>query len=267
MEFKERIKNLISIVQERPLVFIDLETTGTNPQEDRVVEISIIKIEPGGNIIEKCRRVNPKVEIPKSASDIHGITNEDVSSEPSFGQLSKAIHSLIKDCDLAGYNSNRFDIPLLMKEFDRCGVALDVLNVNPVDVYELICKFHQRTLSNMYLQYTNKTLENSHSATSDNRATIEILSEILKVHYDEPQTVKNLSKEAGKKLDFFGNIIEGKDGEPVFSFGKHSGTPIQDLPQDYIQWVLRNPNFPDSTKLFIRKWVDRKTEEGRVRND
>ena len=156
---------------DRPIVFFDLETTGINIVNDRIVEISILKIFPNGNKESKTWLINPTINIPKETTTIHGITNEKVANEPTFKQIHKEIINIIKDCDLAGYNSNKFDIPLLAEEFLRCDYDFSIKNIKTVDIQNIFHKLEQRTLSAAYKFYCQKELTNAHSAEADTLAT------------------------------------------------------------------------------------------------
>lgn len=168
----------------RPIVFFDLETTGTNISSDRIVEISLIKLHPDGRVLEKTRRVNPEMHIPESATAIHHITDEDVASEPTFRQIASSLAQLISGCDIAGFNSNRFDIPLLDAEFERAGVDFDLTKSRFIDVQTIYHKKEPRTLVAAYRYYCDKNLEEAHSALADTRATMEVLMAQLE-RYDD----------------------------------------------------------------------------------
>lgn len=178
----------------KPIVFFDLETTGINIAKDRVVEISILKVFPNGNEESRTWLVNPEIEIPKEASDIHGITNEKVVSEPTFKELAHNISELIKGCDLAGFNSNRFDIPLLAEEMLRAGIDFDMKGRVAVDVQVIYHKKEQRTLSAAYQFYCDKNLENAHSAEADTKATYEILKAQLDKYDDLENNISFLNE-------------------------------------------------------------------------
>ncbi len=239
----------------KPICFFDLETTGVHVAKDRVVEISILKVFPNGNKEVKTWLVNPEMPIPKQASDIHGITDERVTNEPTFKELSKDIYSMIKDSDLAGYNSDRFDIPLLAEEMLRAGVDFDMKNRVSVDVQTIFHKMEKRTLGAAYKFYCDKDLEGAHSAEADTIATYEVLKSQL-VRYEELENdIKFLSKYTtrNKTADFAGYIIYDDNMEEIFSFGKHKGKKVEKVLEDepgYFGWML-NADFPLYTKKVL----------------
>ena len=239
----------------KPLVFFDLETTGINIATDRIVEISILKVNPNGKEETYTQRVNPVVAIPKEASDIHGITNEDVLNEPTFKEIAQKVSDLIKGCDLAGFNSNRFDIPLLAEEMLRAAVDFDMKNRLAIDVQTIFHKMEQRTLSAGYKFYCDKELENAHSAEADTIATYEILkAQIAK--YDELENdTKKLSEFSiqRKRADFAGFILFNDKDEEIFSFGKYKGKKVTDILNEnpgYYAWI-QNADFPLYTKKVL----------------
>ncbi|MBD5201422.1 MAG: 3'-5' exonuclease, partial [Bacteroidales bacterium] len=172
---------------ERPLIFFDLETTGTNVTQDRIVELSYIKVFPDGNREEKTRRLNPEMPIPAAATAVHHITDEDVADAPTFRQIAKSLHSIFENCDIAGFNSNKFDVPMLIEEFDRAGLSFDTSSRRFIDVQTIFHKMEQRTLVAAYKFYCGKDLENAHSALSDTQATLEVLMSQL----DRYQNLEN----------------------------------------------------------------------------
>lgn len=239
----------------RPICFFDLETTGVDVSKDRIVEISIFKVFPNGNKESKTWLVNPEQPIPDEASSIHGITNERVANEPTFKELSGQIYQMIKDCDLAGYNSDRFDIPLLVEELLRAEVDFDMKNTVSVDVQTIFHKKEQRTLSAAYQFYCNKNLENAHSAEADTKATYEILLSQIERYDDLGNDVKSLSSfsQRNKSADFAGFIIYNKEGKEVFAFGKHKGKKVEDVLESepgYFSWI-QNAEFPLYTKKVL----------------
>ena len=240
----------------RPICFFDLETTGTDVSKDRIVEISILKVFPNGNKESKTWLVNPTIPIPKAASDVHGITDEHVANEPTFKELAKQIHNMIKDSDLAGYNSDRFDIPLLAEEMLRAEVDFDLGNRVSVDVQTIFHKMEQRTLSAAYKFYCKKSLDNAHSAEADTTATYEILKAQLDTYADTlPNDIKQLSDFTTRKqvADFAGFIAYNEKGEEIFTFGKHKGKRVEDIFEQepgYFGWLL-NADFPLYTKKVL----------------
>ncbi|TVZ09113.1 DNA polymerase-3 subunit epsilon [Cellulophaga sp. RHA_52] len=239
----------------RPICFFDLETTGINVAKDRVVEISILKVYPNGNKESKTWLVNPEMHIPDEVVAVHGISNEKVANEPTFAQLSKEIYAMIKDCDLGGYNSDRFDIPLLAEEMLRAGVDFDMKNTVSVDVQTIFFKMEKRTLEAAYKFYCNKELTNAHSAAADTNATFEVLKSQLDRYPELENDIKKLSEFTTRKkfADFAGFIIIDQDGDPAFSFGKHKGKKVDDVLEKepgYFGWIL-NADFPLYTKKVL----------------
>lgn len=239
----------------RPICFFDLETTGTNVAKDRIVEISILKVFPNGNKESRTWLVNPEMEIPEEVIAIHGISNEKVANEPTFKQLSKDIHRMIKDSDLAGFNSDRFDIPLLAEELLRADIDFDMKSTVSVDVQNIFHKKEKRTLEAAYKFYCNKDLTDAHSAEADTTATYEVLLSQLERYPDLENNIKKLSEFSKRKqfVDFAGFIAYDEDGDEVFSFGKHKGKKVQDVldkEPGYFGWIL-NADFPLYTKKIL----------------
>lgn len=239
----------------RPICFFDLETTGTDVVNDCIVEIAILKVYPNGNKESKTWLVNPQMPIPPSATAVHGITDEKVANEPSFKELSKQVHSMVKDSDLAGFNSDRFDIPLLAEEMLRAEIDFDMRNRVSVDVQTIFHKMEKRTLAAAYKFYCNKELVDAHSAEADTMATYEVLKSQLE-RYDELENdVKFLADFTTRKqsVDFAGFIVMNENDEEVFSFGKHKGKRVEDILEEepgYFGWLL-NADFPRYTKKVL----------------
>jgi DNA polymerase-3 subunit epsilon len=239
----------------KPICFFDLETTGVNISKDRIVEISILKVHPNGKEESKTWLVNPEIPIPKEVTAIHGISNEDVADKPNFKELAKEIHNMIKDADLGGFNSNRFDIPLLAEEMLRADVDFDMKNRVAVDVQTIFHKMEQRTLSAAYRFYCNKNLDDAHSAEVDTKATYEVLKAQIEKYDNLDNDVKFLADFSARKkfADFAGFITFNKDDEECFSFGKHKGKRVEDVLRDepgYFGWLL-NADFPLYTKKVL----------------
>lgn len=239
----------------KPICFFDLETTGIDISKDRIVEIAIFKVFPNGNKESKTWLVNPTIPIPAATTAIHGITNEKVANEPTFAELASTIYNMIKDADLAGFNSDRFDIPLLAEELLRAGVDFDMKNRVAVDIQTIFHKKEERTLSAAYKFYCNQTLENAHSAEADTMATYEILKSQLDRYDDLPQDIKSLSEYTTRKktADFAGFITIDKDNDEVFSFGKHKGAKVEKVLETepgYFSWI-QNADFPLYTKKVL----------------
>ncbi|WGH75825.1 exonuclease domain-containing protein [Tenacibaculum tangerinum] len=245
----------------KPIVFFDLETTGINIAKDRVVEISILKVFPNGNKESKTWLVNPEIEIPIEASEIHGITNEKVVTEPTFKELAPQINELIKDADLAGFNSNRFDIPLLAEELLRAGIDFDMSNRKAVDVQTIFHKKEQRTLSAGYQFYCGKELVGAHGAEADTNATYEILLAQVEKYDDLENSVEALSDFSthGKRADFAGFILFNDENQEIFSFGKYKGRTVEEVLKEnpgYNAWI-QNADFPLYTKKVLREIKER----------
>src|SRR5690625_589160 len=249
----------------KPICFFDLETTGTNIANDRIVEISILKVFPNGNKESHTWRVNPEIPIPAESSAIHGIFDKDVENEPTFKELSTKVNDLIKGCDLAGFNSDRFDIPLLAEEMLRAGVDFNMKNVSAVDVQTIFHKKEKRTLEAAYKFYCDKDLTNAHSAEADTQATYEVLKAQLSRYEDLENNMKWLAEFSSHKkfADFAGSIAYNKEGKEVFSFGKHRGKLVEDILEKepgYFGWI-QNANFPLYTKKVLSRIKLRKLEE------
>jgi len=239
----------------KPICFFDLETTGVNVAKDRIVEISILKVFPNGNKESKTWLVNPEMEIPPQVIAVHGITNEKVANEPTFKELSKEIFTMIKDSDLAGFNSDRFDIPLLAEEMLRAEVDFDMKNMVSVDVQTIFHKMEKRTLGAAYKFYCDKDLEGAHSAEADTMATYEVLLSQLERYPDLENNIKKLSEFTTRKqsLDFAGFIGVDENDNPTFAFGKHKGKTVDEVLEKepgYFGWIL-NADFPLYTKKVL----------------
>ncbi|CCZ08428.1 MULTISPECIES: 3'-5' exonuclease [Culturomica] len=239
-----------------PLVFFDLETTGINIAKDRIVEISVLKVYPNGKEEQKTMRVNPEIPIPAEATAVHGITNEDVKDCPTFKQIAKELARYIEGCDLGGYNSNRFDIPLLAEEFLRVGLDFDMRKRKFVDVQTIFHKMEQRTLSAAYRFYCDKCLEDAHTAAADTFATYEVLKAQLDRYNEKLENnVEFLSKFStqNNNADFAGFIVYNDKGVEVFNFGKNKGIPVEQVLKEqpgYYAWML-NSDFPLYTKKIL----------------
>lgn len=240
----------------RPICFVDLETTGVNVGSDRIVEISILKKNPDGSSELFTRRVNPEMPIPAESSAIHGITNNDVATAPTFEQLAPEIHSFIGDSDLAGYNSNKFDFPMLVEEFLRCKIDFDLRTRKMIDVQAVFHKMEQRTLQAAYKFYCEKELVNAHSAEADILATAEVLDAQLERYPDLTNDVDYLhefTKPKFEPLDFAGRIVLNDKKQAVFNFGKHKGKTVEDVfrvEPSYYNWMMQG-DFPLYTKKII----------------
>ena len=239
----------------RPICFFDLETTGTNVAKDRIVEMSILKIFPNGNKESKTWLVNPEIPIPAETTAIHGISDAKVANEPTFKELSKEIYTMIKESDLGGFNSDRFDIPLLAEEMLRAKVDFDMKNAVAVDVQTIFHKMEKRTLTAAYKFYCDKDLADAHSAEADTVATYEVLLSQLDRYPDLENNIKKLAEFSSHKrtVDFAGFIVWDEDDEEMFSFGKHKGKKVHDVLEKepgYFSWIL-NADFPLYTKKVL----------------
>lgn len=236
----------------RPIIFFDLETTGTNIASDRIVEISIIKLFPDGRVVEKSRLINPEMHIPEGATAVHHITDEMVASEPTFKQIASSLVQFISGCDIAGFNSNRFDIPLLDAELERIGLDFDLGRARFIDVQNIYHKKEPRTLVAAYRYYCGKPLENAHRAIDDTRATMEVLLAQLEKYEDLPTDVNGLSEYAtvSKNVDLVGRLVYDDQNREVINFGKYKGQLAEDvLRKDpgYYSWIMQG-DFPRNTK-------------------
>lgn len=239
----------------KPIVFFDLETTGVNVSSDRIVEISILKIHPDGKKEVKTRRINPEMPIPKESSEIHGITDEDVKDEPTFKALAKSLAAFIGNSDLAGFNSNKFDVPLLVEEFLRVDVDFSIKNRKLVDVQNIFHKMEQRTLSAAYKFYCDKELIDAHSAEADIKATHEILEAQIEKYDDLESNVEFLAEFStrNKTADLQGRLIFDEEGDEIFNFGKHKGRKVKTVFEkepSYYNWMM-NGDFPQYTKKIL----------------
>ncbi|MBR0054571.1 MAG: 3'-5' exonuclease [Bacteroidales bacterium] len=255
---------------ERPIIFFDLETTGVDVAKDSIVEIAMIKMFPDGHEEERVMRLNPGRHIPEEASAVHGIYDEDVKDMPTFAQAADELMKYFDDCDLAGYNSNHFDIPLLAEEFLRIGKHFDMRNRSLVDVQQIFHKMEQRTLVAAHRFYCGRDFDNAHSALADTRATVDVLKAQLDryngVEYEEKNGVKScpivpdvkaLDKftRLVRNVDFAARIILNDKDEEVFNFGKHKGKRVKDVFRTepaFYAWMMRS-DFPLNTKDVITR--------------
>ena len=239
----------------RPIIFFDLETTGVDTSRDRIVEISMIRIEPDGEEIVRTRRLNPGMPIPPEATAVHGITDDDVRDCPTFAQVAKSLAEFVRGCDFGGFNSNRFDLPLLVEEFLRVGIDVDFKQRRFVDVQNIFHKKEQRTLVAAYRFYCDKELDDAHSAAADTRATYEVLQAQLDRYDDLENDIDFLASfsSRGESADYAGRILYNEKGEEVFGFGKYRGQRVAEVfrrEPSYYAWML-NGDFPLYTKKVI----------------
>ncbi len=241
----------------RPLAFVDLETTGVNVASDRIIEIAILKLHPNGDRDSKCMKINPGRPIPAETTAIHHITDEDVKDAPTFKTAAPMLYAFLEGCDLAGYNSNKFDFPLLAEEFLRAEIEFDVSNRKLIDVQNIFHKMEQRTLVAAYKFYCGKPLENAHSAEADTTATYEILEAQVQRYDDLKKDVNFLSEFSAhtRNVDLMGRIVYNDKNIPVFNFGKHTGkavTEVFEKEPSYFSWMM-DGDFPLYTKKVITK--------------
>lgn len=251
----------------RPIIFFDLETTGVDTAKDRIVEISMVKVMPDGEQIVKTRRLNPGMHIPGEASAIHGITDEDVKECPMFAQVARSLEEFVRGCDFGGFNSNRFDLPVLVEEFLRAGVDVDFKRRRFIDVQNIFHKKEQRTLVAAYKFYCDKELDNAHSAEADTLATYEVLKAQLERYDDLQNDIDALAEYStrGETADYAGRILYDDKGVEVFGFGKYRGRPVAEVfraEPSYYAWMM-NGEFPLYTKKVITEIRMREKMKGR----
>ncbi len=250
----------MSLQVSRPLAIIDLETTGINVAVDKIIEIAIVKLMPNGSTLKKRKLINPQTAIPKCSSDVHGITNEMVKDAPTFKQVANEIKQFLDNCDLGGYNSNRFDIPMLIEEFLRAGLDFSMDGRKLVDVQKIFHQMEQRTLSAAYKFYCNKALINAHSAEADATATLEILHAQVVRYPEIGATIESILNCIGEEdcVDFARRMIIA-DGIEIFNFGKHKGKSVTEVlrtePQ-YYDWIMKG-DFPLNTKQKLTEILNR----------
>jgi DNA polymerase-3 subunit epsilon len=238
----------MKLILERPLAFIDIESTGTNKDTDRIIEISICKLHPDGSREMKTKRINPGVPIPAASTAIHGIKDEDVKDEPLFAEISKSLYSFLDNCDICGFASNRFDVPILFVEFGRAGIYWDYTRFSMIDAGEIFKIKEPRTLAAAYKFYCDKDIEKAHSAEADILATVEVFAAQTD-RYDLPVTVKELalfSNHDKPILDLSGKFSYNEAGEIVLNF-KYKGERASDH-LDFIDWMYYKASFPADTR-------------------
>lgn len=245
----------------RPIAFIDLETTGVNLSSDRIIEIAIVKVMTDGTRQVKRKLINPQIPIPPASSEIHGITDDMVKDAPTFKQVANELKQFVESCDLGGYNSNRFDIPLLMEEFLRAGLDIDLSDRKMVDVQHIFYSMEPRTLSAAYKFYCEKELKDAHSALVDVEATIEVLDAQINRYQELGDSVEKILQKIGEEkiVDYARRFVFDDKGVEVFNFGKHKGRPVTDVlraePQ-YYDWMMRG-DFPLHTKQKLTDILNR----------
>ncbi len=238
-----------------PLIFFDVETTGLNVTKDKIIEISYIKVYPNGTEESKTVRINPGFPIPAESTAVHHITDDDVKDCPTFKQVARTLEQVFEGCDIAGFNSNRFDIPMLVEEFLNAGVSINLSKRKFIDVQTIFHKMEQRTLSAAYRFYCNKELDDAHSACADTRATYEVLKAQLDRYPSLENDVEFLSKFSSqtRNVDFAGRIVYNDKDVEVFNFGKYKGMPVEEVfkkDTGYYGWMMQG-DFPQNTKNVI----------------
>lgn len=242
----------------RPIIFFDLEATGLDIAKDRIVELCYIRVEPNGNEEARSMRINPEMHIPEVASSVHGITDDDVKDCPTFADVAPQLAATFEGCDLAGFNSNRFDLPLLAEEFMKAGVNIDLSHVQAIDVQNIYHKLEKRTLAAAYKFYCGRDLENAHSALADTQATYEVLQAQLDHYPNDLQNDVDFLAEfsrMNRNIDFAGRFVYDESGKELINFGKYKGKAIKDvLSRDpgYYSWIMQG-DFTLNTKQVLTK--------------
>lgn len=242
----------------RPIIFFDLETTGLDIAKDRIVELCYIRVEPNGNEEARSMRINPEMHIPEVASSVHGITDDDVKDCPTFADVAPQLAATFEGCDQAGFNSNRFDLPLLAEEFMKAGVNIDLSHVQAIDVQNIYHKLEKRTLAAAYKFYCGRDLENAHSALADTQATYEVLQAQLDHYPNDLQNDVDFLAEfsrMNRNIDFAGRFVYDESGKELINFGKYKGKAIKDvLSRDpgYYSWIMQG-DFTLNTKQVLTK--------------
>jgi len=258
---------------QRPLAFFDLETTGLNISRDKIIEISILKVNPDQSEETLTLKINPEIQIPAESTEIHGITNEDVKDCPTFTEVAERIKEFIGEADLAGYNSNKFDIPFILEQFLAHDIDFSMEGRKFIDVQTIFHKKEQRTLEAALQFYCQKDLENAHSAEADTRATFEVLKAQIERYEDVENDVDFLCEfsQAGKfkKIDFVGRLALNEKGEIIYNFGKHVGKTLKevfDKEPGYHRWMIDN-DFPLYTKQILKEHTDKFIQEARQKRE
>lgn len=242
----------------RPIIFFDLETTGLDIAKDRIVELCYIRVEPNGNEEARSMRINPEMHIPEVASSVHGITDDDVKDCPTFADVAPQLAATFEGCDLAGFNSNRFDLPLLAEEFMKAGVNIDLSHVQAIDVQNIYHKLEKRTLAAAYKFYCGRDLENAHSALADTQATYEVLQAQLDHYPNDLQNDVDFLAEfsrMNRNIDFAGRFVYDESGKELINFGKYKGKAIKDvLSRDpgYYSWIMQGDFTKNTKDCFTR---------------
>lgn len=248
---------------EKPLAVFDLEATGLNINADRIVEIAIVRLDPDGKKTSYCRKINPEMPIPSESTAIHGISDDDVKDAPTLAVALQEIESFIENCDLAGFNSNKFDLPLLAEELLRVGSELDLAQRKHIDVQNIFHKMEQRTLTAAYQFYCGKELIDAHSALADTEATFEVLEAQIEKYPSLENDVSFLANFSlygdVERVDFAGRLAFNEQKQVIYNFGKHKGKTVEQVLKEepgYYGWML-DADFPLYTKMQLRKEVER----------
>lgn len=242
----------------RPLAVFDIESTGVVPQRDRIVEIAVMKIMPDGSSRTTVRRLNPGMPIPPGATAIHGITDADVADCPTFADIAEKLASYLADCDLAGYNIQGFDVPLLECEFKRAGVEFEISSRKIVDIYNIFCKLYPRTLTAAYKFFCGKDLEGAHGAAADTAATFEVLLGQLAKHPELPRDASGLadfSEQVDPDAVDRSRRFKWSGNEVIVNFGKYSGRTLRDVAENepgFLRWIIKS-DFPDDVRSIAEK--------------
>jgi len=247
----------MKLILTRPLAFFDLEATGLNTVNDRIVEIAVTKLFPDGSRESKCRRINPGISIPPAASLIHGITDSDVADCPKFNEVAQSLYEYISNCDIAGFNSNSFDLPMLFFHFSRAGIEWDYQSFAKIDVGNIFKRKEERTLSAGLKFYTGRSLENAHAADADTEATVDIFLAQIDKYDDLPLDLAALEKYSNYDrgfLDLSGKFSENENGDIILNFGKHKGEKAMDH-LGFVEWMLR-ADFPIDTCNICWKIIE-----------
>jgi DNA polymerase-3 subunit epsilon len=254
---------MINKIINRDLAIIDIESTGINPREDRIVEITVLKINPEGNEEIRSRRINPEIPIPPEATAIHGITNDIVKNEPTFKQYALGLVKFLDGCDLAGFGIKKFDIPILEAEFNRCNIPFTKKGRYIIDALTIYHKFEPRDLASAYKKYCGKEMENPHNSEVDARATKEVLQNQLQLYKELPTDISKLhqfcNEEESNWIDSEGKFIWDKR-EAIINFGRYKNRKLSDIAfnnRDYLLWIV-NSDFPEDTKKIALDAINNK---------
>lgn len=237
----------------RPIAFVDVETTGTNVVTDRIVAIAITKLMVDGSTEKRYKLIDPEIPIPIEATNVNGITDEDVKGKEKFREIAKSLHALLQDCDFGGFNIIKFDIPILSEHFSRCGLNFPPTDAKFVDSYHIYKLKESRNLENAYKFYCGKKMENAHNAINDVNVSYEVLEGQMKMYDMNIEDVIDFCNNPNK-VDVSGKLIRDKDGDICYAFGKHAGKKVKDE-KDYAKWMISG-NFSENTKEFLVKCLE-----------